>query len=153
MTNKTTNSTPPLSSEYDSTIALLNVYFTEWIQRDQMLWTQVFKFYYAILVVILMPYITKYFKISLPSLPTNIFSILGIILSILFLYVSLCYAIRLHAISDTYQNIVNKLPKEYQRKGLKEFRFEKLLKPRLPYVICPALSLSLLILSIILILI
>ena len=33
-----------LSSDYDTTISLLNVYLAEWVQRDQIIWSQIFKF-------------------------------------------------------------------------------------------------------------
>lgn len=65
---------------------------------------------------------------------------------------------RLHASSDTYQNILKKLPEDYQRRDMRQIKGKRILVgkmflPRLQYVICFLLFLSLLFLSIVLILI
>lgn len=143
----------PLSSDYDTTISLLNIYFSEWHHRSQTLWSQTFKFYYAVLIIILLPNITSYFQIVLPKLPAIFFRIIGLFLSFIFLYISLGYAIRLHCIGVTYQNIISKLPYEYQREKIKNLKYKNIYwgKPfslNLSYIICITLFLSLLILSI-----
>lgn len=147
-----------LSSDYDTTISLLNVYLAEWIHRDQIIWSQTFKFFYAILIIILLPNLALHFDLALPNLPIFIFRIIGLFLSLLFLYISLGYAIRLQAISDTYRDIIKTLPQEYQRKSIKDIKFKnrfvgKLFMPRIGYVICLALFLVLFSLSIILMII
>lgn len=90
-----------LSSDYDTTISLLNVYFSEWSHRDQILWSQIFKFYYAILIIILLPNISPHFDLTLPPMPDLAFRLLGLLLSIVFLYIALGYVVRLQAISYT----------------------------------------------------
>lgn len=147
-----------LSSDYDSTISLLNIYFSEWSHRDQILWSQIFKFYYAILIIILLPNLAIYLQLNLPSLPIFIFRLIGLILSFIFLYVAIGYAIRLHAIANTYQNLINSLPKEYHRMSIKDIKYKeipigKFFMPRLGYVICIALFISLFALAIILMII
>lgn len=144
-----------LSSDYDTTISLLNVYLAEWIQRDQIIWSQIFKFFYAILIIILLPNLALHFDLVLPNLPILIFRIIGLFLSFLFLYISLGYAVRLHAISDTYRDIIKTLPTEYQRKSIECIKFKnksigKIFMPRIGYIICLALFLVLFSLSIIL---
>ena len=142
-----------LSYEYETTIALLNIYFSEWSHRDQLLWSQTLKFFYAILILILLPDIADFLKITLPPIPSIIFRICGLTLSIIFLYVSLGYTKRLEAIGNTYQNLVNMLPKEYRRQPLDKLHYGFLFKPRMSYFICFTLFFILLLLSIILILI
>lgn len=150
-----TKNQQPLSSDYDTTISLLNVYITEWSQRDQIIWSQIFKFFYAILIIILLPNLALYLQIELPSLPIFSFRIIGLFLSLAFLYISIGYAMRLQAISDTYQNIIKKLPIEYQRKSVQNIKYRnkhigKFFMPRLVYIICFALFFILLFLSVVL---
>ena len=142
-----------LSSDYDTTISLLNLYFSEFSFRDKLLWSQVFKFYYAILIIILLPNLSDFFQVNLPTLPIIIFRIIGLLLSFLFLYISFGYVIRLHAISSTYQALLNELPEKYRRKSIKDIKMGKLFMPRLSYVFCFTLFLSLFLLSIILMII
>lgn len=148
-----------LSSDYDTTISLLNIYLSEWIQRDQIIWSQIFKFFYAILIIILLPNLALHFDLVLPNnLPILVFRLIGFFLSFIFLYISLGYAIRLQAISDTYRDIIKTLPTEYQRKSIKDIKFKnrsigKFFMPRIGYIICLALFLVLLSLSIILMII
>lgn len=148
----------PLSSDYDATISLLNAYLIEWNEREKMLWSVVFKFYYAIVIITLLPNISDYIGLKIPPIPTVIFRLIGLLLSFVFLYISMGYCIRLHASSETYQNILNKLPEEYQRKSIRQIKcinipIGKIFLPRIHYVICFLLFLSLLFLSIVLILI
>lgn len=108
--------------------------------------------------MILLPNLAIHFQFELPAVPTFIFRLIGVFLSFIFLYVSLGYAIRLKLIGDTYQNIINKLPEEYQRKSIKNIKYKyvnigKIFAPRLSYTISFALFLSLFSLAIILIII
>ena len=148
----------PLSSDYDTTISLLNTYFSEWSHRDQILWSQVFKFYYAILIIIILPNIAPHFDLYLPPMPDLIFRFIGLILSIVFLYISFGYVIRLQAISDTYNNLIISLPENYKRESIENIKSKnipigKIFKPRLSYMICFSLFFSLVFLSIIFIVI
>lgn len=135
-----------LSSDYDATISLLNVYLSEWSCREQHLWKQIFAFYYAILIIILFPNLRDYLQISLP-IPDNFFRVIGLLLSLLFLYVSLGYVIRFQAIGNTYQSLINKLPKEFQRERIDTSKYGKLFSLRITYIICVSLFLTLFALS------
>lgn len=139
-----------LSSNYDTTISLLNVYFSEWSHRDQFLWSKTFKLYYAILIIILLPNITNFLNIKLPPIPTITFRIIGLLFSFIFFYITFGYAIRFQAIADTYLSLINKLPIEYRRKNIEEYKMGKLFSLKLNYLLCFLLFLSLFILSIIL---
>lgn len=145
-----------LSSDYDTTISLLNLYLNEWIRRDQILWSQIFKFFYAILIIILLPNLALHFDLVLPNnFPILIFRLIGFFLSFLFLYIALGYTIRLQAIGDTYSEIIKTLPLEYQRISIKDIKFKnksigKFFKPRLGYVLSFVLFFILSFLSVIL---
>lgn len=147
-----------LSSKYEATISLLNIYFSEWHHRSQTLWSQTFKFYYAVLIIILLPNLALRFQLNLPRVPILTFRVVGLLLSFVYLYISLGYAVRLHAVSITYQKIINKLPKSYRRKRVKNIkcksiRIGKIFAINLSYIICFVLFLSLFILAFILIII
>lgn len=133
---------------YDTTISLLNIYFLEWSHRDQMLWKQTFRFYYAALVLILLPNIAARLQIELPSIPNFVYRWGGLLISMIFLYFSLGYATRLLLISKSYGRLLDKLPSEYTQKDFDDFKpisihVAKLLKPRLGYILCITLFLSL----------
>ena len=151
--NKSNSTSHPIPSDYETTISLLSVYFSEWSHRDQILWSQIYKFFYAILVVILLPNISSFLQIDLPDIPTEFFCLCGLILSILFLYVSFGYLKRLEASGKTYSKIIETLPPEYQRISLRDLRHGVLFTPRTSYFICFTLFLILCSLSLILLLI
>lgn len=152
MKKKTAHHHTP-SSDYENVISLLNIYLTEWIHRDQILWAQVFKLFYAILIVILLPNVASYLNITLPAIPAIFFRVFGLISSIIFFYISVGYLKRLEAIGNTYQKLINKLPEEYQRQRIYELRLGWLFIPRTSYLVCGLLFLSLFFLSIILMLV
>ena len=100
----------------DQLITLMNVYLSEWEHRDGLLWTQVFRYFYATLIVIALPNIAACIGIELPEINTNLFPIIGIVMSIVFLYVGLGYAFRLQASGQTYEKIMKLLGNtDYER--------------------------------------
>ncbi len=101
-------------------IALMGVYLSEWEHRDKLLWTQVFRYFYATLIVIVLPNIASVIGIQLPDINTKLFPIVGVFMSIVFLYVGLGYAFRLRASSQTYIKIMKLLGNEkYERISIK----------------------------------
>lgn len=110
-------------------IALLGIYLEEWKHRDEILWIQSFRFFYATLIVMLIPNLTTYLKICLPSsIPVKAFPVIGLIMSIVFLFISLQYAMRLSASADTYEKIINILDEKYRRVSLEKMHYGKLFK-------------------------
>lgn len=96
-------------------INLANMYLSEWSHRDAIIWKQVFSYFIACLVVMLLPFMT-YFGIDFGgALPKWIFPAIGMVLAIFFFIVSKGYAIRLRAVGGTYQRLIEKLPKDMQR--------------------------------------
>ena len=105
----------------DQLITLMNVYLSEWEHRDGLLWTQVFRYFYATLIVIALPNIAACIGIELPEINTNLFPIIGIVMSIVFLYVGLGYAFRLQASGQTYEKIMKLLGNtDYERISIKD---------------------------------
>ncbi len=93
-------------------LALMDIYLTEWRHRDELLWKQVYKYFYATLIIILLPQLTQIIKIDIPGIPAIVFGIVGLIMSGIFTLVSVGYAKRLTAIGETYQNLINCLPRD-----------------------------------------
>lgn len=147
-----------LSNDYNATLSLLEIYLSELIHRDQIFKDQVFKFFYTILIIMLLPNLAEHFDLTLPNLPVLIYRILGLLGSFIFLYISLGYAMRLQSASKTYQNIINQLPENYRRIYIFTFKIKnisigKLFMPKLSYMVCFSLFFILFFLSIFLMII
>lgn len=147
-----------LPDKFNTTVSLLNVYLSELIHRDQIFKDQVFKFFYTILIIMLLPNLALHFQLELPDLPVFIYRLLGLFGAFIFLYISLGYAMRLQAASETYQNVINQLPINYRRKYIYTFKLKgisigKIFMPKLSYIVCFSLFFILLFLSIFLIII
>ena len=105
-------------------IDLMNVYLSEWKHRDELFWIQLFKYFYATLVVILIPYVGKNFK-EFPDIPNWAIALLGFLMSLFFLYVLFGYCVRLTAVSTIYKELVYMLPEEYRRKEVEVIATKK----------------------------
>lgn len=55
----------------ENVIELMNVYLSEWEHRDEMLWAQVFKHFYATLIVMFLPNIASFLNVDLPRFPIS----------------------------------------------------------------------------------
>ncbi len=87
--------------EKQQIIDLLAVYYSEWQHRDDILWSQMFKLFYANLIVTILPYIAEAFVDDFPAINPKIFPVLGIVMTCAALYIGIGYAVRLQASSDT----------------------------------------------------
>lgn len=99
--------------ETSELIELMGIYLSEWEHRDTLFWSQIFKFFYAILIFILFPYLLEGLGVSddvLLKVPVRMFPMIGIVLSFIFLYVGLAYSARLVAINKSYINLIALLP-------------------------------------------
>ena len=120
-------------------INLMNVYLSEWSHRDQLLWAQVLRYFYVTVIAIFLPNIAGFLGIILPEkLPHIIFPIAGLVLSVVFLYVSIGYAKRVEAIGRTYQKLMRYLPNNLQRYSLldPEIKFGKFFHRPMSIVLC-----------------
>lgn len=93
-------------------ISLMSIYLSEWEHRDDVLWRQVFKFYYVTLIVMVFPHITGYFNAKLKIKNPAIFYCAGLIMSILFYYVAVATAMRTKASYKAYEKVANLLDNE-----------------------------------------
>lgn len=136
--NKSKGSTTEQKIDY------LNVLIQEYIHRDTHMWSQNFRFFFASLVIMILPSVTERFGIEIPELFNSvelIFPVFGIILAFLFLYVSLSQAKRFKAVSKLYDNIVKSLPDDLKRIPLREIDNCKFLNKSNAYLL-PALMFS-----------
>lgn len=145
--------------EYKNTedlINVMNVYITDYIHRDTHMWSQNFKFFFASLIVMLLPYIKNAFEFEIPE-ELNLkclFPILGIILDFLFLYNAILHAKRFKYISRTYNKMISQLPVELQRINFdNDITNETFIKKLRTYLIPCLMFLCLLILGIVLIIV
>lgn len=110
-----------MATDRDDIITLMGVYLSEWEHRDELLWTQVFRYFYATLIVTVLPNIATSIGINLPEVNVKIFPIIGLVMALVFLYVGLGYAIRLRASSRTYEKMMNLLNDErYKRISIRD---------------------------------
>lgn len=116
-------------------INLLSIYLSEWKHRDELLWKEEFKFFYATLIILFLPNIASYLKIVLPNIPSIVFPILALLLSLVFTYVSIGYAKRLEASDITCQRMMNFLPKELRRISINEFDHGKFFSARMSIIL------------------
>lgn len=152
--NKKITTDKLLSSDYETTISLLNVYLAEWCHREEFMWLQLFRFYFAILIVSLFPNLYNAIGVEeLPYIPEVLFRIIGIILSFVYIYVALAYVVRFQAIADTYKRIIETFPKEYQRDDMNKTKFSKFFSKRITYLVCFILFITLVSIPILLLII
>lgn len=108
--------------DQDTLIKVINIYLQEYIHRDNHFWKQSYRFFFASLVVMLLPYLTEQFGITIPEIFDKnkyIFPIVGMILAALFLYIALSLAKRFKAVSTTYDQLIQKLPKGLKKESIK----------------------------------
>lgn len=110
---------------YDQIISLLSIYESEWEHRNNILWSQTFKFFYLSLFIMILPNITSYLSVTLPNIPSKLFPILGFIASTFSFIASRSYSKRLEAISETYKKVNHFLPESYRRFGLMDIKHGK----------------------------
>ena len=140
-------------------LTLMNIYLTEWCHRDQLLWKQVYAFFYVTLIVLFLPNLTTFIGIDLPSnFPSFVFPAIAFFMSIVFLIVSIGYAMRLQASSESYRRVMTCLPDCLQRTSINDEiekgkfrRVKTVFTFRMTYFLCITMFVSLMLLSILMI--
>lgn len=141
--------------EKEDIINLMGIYLSEWEHRDTLLWSQVFKLFYANLIVIILPY-QKIFDLSVLPLDTIIYPIIGIIMSFIFMYIGIGYAYRLTASSDTYRKIMENFDESYRRYSIEDrnvYKFGWIFSLPMAFVLVITMFSALILLSIIMIIV
>ena len=101
-------------------LCLMNIYYAEWAHRDSLMWKQVCTLFFAVFIIILLPFI-KIWDITLADvIPHFLFPILGIVLSFVFLYITTQCADRLSKSTETCRELIEYLPEEFKRKSIYE---------------------------------
>ena len=157
-----------LKKDTDQILTLMNIYLTEWCHRDELLWKQVFTYFYATLIVLFLPFLAKKIpEIELPSVSSVVFAVVALVMSVVFLIVSLGYAKRLAAIGDSYREVAKFMPtdmkynkitddefswnKKWEKQLKKLNRCNKLLDKRMSVLLTGLMFISLIILSVVMI--
>lgn len=104
-------------------LTLMNIYLEEWKHRDSMLWKQVFTYFFAILIVMIIPFANiNGFSLG-DKLPQCAFPIVGLVLDLIYAIICYNYAARLSSVGKAYTNIIDMLPRKYQRTKIKDKPF------------------------------
>lgn len=140
----------------ENVLALLDIYMTEWCYRDEILWKQVYTLFYATLVVLFLPNLTAFTGLQLPQFPTIFFPAVALIMSVVFLIISIGYTKRLAAIGDTIMKVLEILPSNVRRLKtedvVKTEIEKKLYTKRLSVTLCVLMFGSLFAMSVVMIL-
>lgn len=100
----------------DQVIALMEVYASEWIHRDELFWKEFFTFFYANLIVIVLPNVANGAGINLPNMGEWVFRFIGIIMAICFWYITVSNSHKLLAAKVGYEKLMENLgKKKYKR--------------------------------------
>ncbi len=141
----------------DQIISLMDIYLNEWEHRDGLLWSQVFRCFYATLIVTILPNAAAFVGIELPQINAKMFPVIGIVMSLVFLYVGLGYAMRLQASGKTYAKVMKLLGNEkYQRisiKNRKEIKMGFIFSPPIAHVLVITMFLALVAIAVLLLVI
>lgn len=134
-------------------ISLISIYLSEWEHRDNVLWRQVFKFYYVTLIITVFPHITGYFDADFEINNPSIFYCIGLIMSIMFYYVAIATAMRSKASYKAYEKVANLLENEertYSRVSVSSLKFGRIFNFPLAIGIITVMFCSLIIIAIVL---
>ena len=137
----------------ETILDIAEIYLTEWIHRSDVLWSHIFKFFYANMVVLFLPNLSYYLGIDLPKFPTLYFRMVSLIMSLVFLYVSVGYLKRLEAVAKSYYKIINFLPTELRQVTLQssEIKYGKYFNFRMSILTVFYMFLALISMSIVMI--
>ena len=114
-------------------ISLMQVYLAEWIHRDEYFWIKTHKYFYVTLLIILLPSLTEWIKIDLPTdMVDKVFPIIGIIMAVIFIYFTITSGKKSNLASDAYRALINMLPKEYRETSIKDLPYGNLMGTRSP---------------------
>lgn len=134
-------------------ISLISIYLSEWEHRDDVLWRQVFKFYYVTLIVIVFPHLTEYFDVNFVMINPKTFYCVGLVMSIMFYYVAVATAMRSKASYKAYEKVANLLENSehtYSRVSVSSLKFGKFFHFPLAISIITAMFCSLVIIAVLL---
>ena len=109
--------------DYGTIVSLMEIYQEEWIYRDTSFWSHAFKFFYASLVVTLLPQIAEVVHqnaLDKIGIDKKWYPIAGLVLAVLFILMALQDAKRAKAAYLSYDRVMRALPNNWGRKTLTE---------------------------------
>jgi len=137
----------------DELLSLLNFYYTELTHRDKMFYTQIFTYFFACLIVMLLPFAQPLELDFDGKIPAYVLIGFGMVLSFAFLLISRAYVVRLEAIGNTCNNLMKMLPKKYQRISISSINSHKFYGLRMTSFITWVMFISLIVIGAILLVI
>ena len=124
----------------DQLLHLMDIYLSEWQHRDSLLWKQIFTYFFATLIVMILPFADiAGFSLG-DTVPQWIFPVVGLMMTVAFFVVGKAYAVRLTATGMAYGRLIDKLPKEYRRVKLEEINPHSIVNARMAYFIVYIMS-------------
>ena len=142
--------------ETDELLYLMDIYLTEWRHRDSWLWKQMYTFFFAGVVVNILPF-TSIWNIDFTGIiPKWIFPSVGILISIFFIIISGAYTIRVTTVGKTYKNLIKMLPHDLQRIDITDLgdkRIYKILNYPMAKILPEVMMVTLMALSVIMLVI
>lgn len=114
-------------------VYLLSVYEEEWRYRDNAWFSRTIKMFLISMIIISFPFVYINFIKKLPDINKLLFPISGIVVSTLFLFVSLMHAKRLSKIGDTIYKLNTCLKEVYQMERIDDRKINKFYKTRISY--------------------
>ncbi len=113
-------------TDFDQIISAMNVYQDEWIYRDSMFWKHAFAFFYASIIVTLLPNLSSIgLDITAMKIPACIYPVIGAFIAGLFIYLACSDAERSKKASDSYKKVMNMLPEKFQRETIDKAQYNK----------------------------
>ena len=133
-------------------IQVLELYLSDWQHRNQMFWQQNYRFFFAGLVVSLLPYVKFVENTLVDVMDRQIFHIVGIVVAVIYFVIVNAETARLHALSVKYKEIMNLLPDTYQRKEIKDSKrfMDRMFSKEIIRIISVGMPLGLIILNLVL---
>lgn len=134
-------------------LSLLDIYLSEWSHRSEVMWRQVFYYFYATIIVLFLPNLAAFIGIVSPDFPELLFPLLRLVLSFAFLYISLGLALRIDASVRSYNKLIKLLPVELQKITVEssEIKYGKFFSRRMSISICFILFFCLISMSVVMI--
>lgn len=133
-------------------IQVLELYLSDWQHRNQMFWQQNYRFFFAGLIVSLLPYVKFVENTLVDVMDRHIFHIVGIVVAVIYYIIVNAEAVRLRALSDKYREIMKLLPESYQRIKLEDSKrfMDRMFSKEIIRIISVGMPLGLIILNLVL---
>lgn len=101
---------------------ILEQFYDQWKEREDHLWSNIYRVFYALILVLFLPFAGRFLSMGLNKDLSNILSnffaniriwylVIGIILSVIYLLIGILYTIRLRSAKKTYDLMIENVYK------------------------------------------